>query len=388
MKKKLLFIVGNLESGGVSKSMVSLLNTLDRKKYDISLLVSDGTGIFMSFLPHDIQIISVEKISWLLRGVRGLFPLFRAGYPLTALGSVIRLLLSTVDKGYAGWWLSRLIPSLKDEYDTIVDYNGQHQLYYMVDKLKAKKKITFFHSDYAKWAYYYQVDKKYYSKVDYIFTISAICVQSLKKYFPDQSAKIRLMENISSPEYIKKMSLLPVTDLDVSTDPAFLTLGHVCKSKGSDLAIEAASLLKKKGVKFKWYFIGEVCDYSYYQNKINRYGLQAEINLIGLKTNPYPYIREATLYIHPSEFEGRSIALDEAKILCKPIVVTNFSTVGDQFENRVNASVCEMTPESLSFAIQELLYDMTLREKYQNYLSTYLIDNSCEVNKLYTIFDN
>lgn len=99
-------------------------------------------------------------------------------------------------------------------------------------------------------------------------------------------------------------------------------------------------------------------------------------------------MKRADLYIHPSQFEGKSIALDEAKILCKPIVVTNFSTVGDQFENRVNASICDMTPESLSNAIIELLENASLRRKYQEYLSSHLIDNSNEVNKLYQIIEN
>ena len=74
----------------------------------------------------------------------------------------------------------------------------------MVDKLKGKKKISFFHSDYAKWSYYYQMDRYYYSKVDFIYTISDACVQSLKSFFPNQVHKIQLMENITSPQLIQR----------------------------------------------------------------------------------------------------------------------------------------------------------------------------------------
>ena len=87
--------------------------------------------------------------------------------------------------------------------------------------------------------------------------------------------------------------------------------------------------------------------------------------------------------VHPSRFEGKSISLDEAKILCKPIVVTNFSTVGDQFENRKNATICEMNGKGLANAIIELIKDSTLQDSYREYLETHLIDNSSEVNKLY-----
>ena len=54
---------------------------------------------------------------------------------------------------------------------------------------------------------------------------------------------------------------------------------------------------------------------------------------MGVKENPYPYIKKADIYVQPSRYEGKSIAIDEAKILKKPIVVTNFSTAKDQIEN-------------------------------------------------------
>lgn len=387
MKKNILFLIGNLESGGVSKSMVSLLNTIDRKRYDISLWVGNPSGIFYELLPKDITILSDERISSILKGIHGLRHLLRMGNVLLFFGSIIRIMLSCVDKGYAGWLLSRLLPAINNdvEYDMIVDYNGQHQLYYMVDKLKGKKKVTFFHSDYSKWPYYYRIDKKYYPKVDYIFTISDICVQSLKSYFPAQARKIGLMENISSPAFINQMANEEIHDFRKS-ELSLLSLGHVTKSKGTDLAIKAAAILKEKGIVFKWYFIGkEVEDF---HQLIGQCGVEDNIVFLGLRTNPYPYIKQADFYVHPSRLEGKSIALEEAKILCKPIVVTNFSTVKDQVEDHVDASICEMTPESVSDAIIELINNNSLKDGYIKYLANHVVDNSCEVEKLYRILED
>ena len=388
MQKKILFLIGNLESGGVSKSMISLLNTIDRQKYDVSLWMGSPIGGFYELLPKDIILLSDDRITFLSRGKDGLLSLLKQGHFLLFIGSLFRLLLSSINKSYAGWLLAKLMPVIEDiEYDLIVDYNGQHQLYYMVDKLRGKKKISFFHSDYAKWPYYYQMDRYYYPKIDFIYTISDVCAQSLKIFFPDLVHKIRLMENITSPQLIQQMSNESISDVKIGGDTKFLlSLGHVCKRKGSDLAIQAASILKNKGIDFKWFFLGkELEDFS---SLVDRLNLSDCIVFLGIRINPYPYLKRADLYIHPSQFEGKSIALDEAKILCKPIVVTNFSTVGDQFENRVNASICDMTPESLSNAIIELLENASLRRKYQEYLSSHLIDNSNEVNKLYQIIEN
>ena len=385
--KKILFIISNMESGGVSKSMTNLLSVIDRTRYDISLLVLNPQGVFMDLLPSDIRIISDKNITALNCRLKGFVELIKNRRPLLAIGHLFRLAVSCINKGYAGWIISRLMPPLNDKFDVIVDYNGQQQLYYMVDKLNGDKKITFFHNDYRKWPYYYNIDRKYFPKVDVIFSISEQCVQSLKDYFPNESEKIYLMENISSPDLIRRLSEQQITDMD-SSKPAFLTVGHICRRKGSDTAIKAASILKTRGIDFNWYFIGKVSNDDDYRALAARYNVTEKIHFLGIKANPYPYLKQATIYIHPSLFEGKSISLDEAKILCKPIVVTNFSTVYDQFTDRVNGSICAMNAEDLADTIEELLNNDDLRNSYIRYLSDHTTDNCNEIAKLYSQFDN
>ena len=147
------------------------------------------------------------------------------------------------------------------------------------------------------------------------------------------------MENISSPIIIQKQSM---ENIDIpKADILLATLGHFCKRKGGDLAIEVGKILKLKGINFKWFFVGNILDKDLYK-QVKLCDLEEYFIFTGIKLNPYPYIKACDIYVHPSRFEGKSIALDEAKILCKPIVVTNFSTVKDQFKDRVNASICNM----------------------------------------------
>lgn len=91
--------------------------------------------------------------------------------------------------------------------------------------------------------------------------------------------------------------------------------------------------------------------------------------------------------MHPSQFEGKSIALDEAKLLCKPVVVTNFSTVHDQFKDKVNATICEMNPVAIANAIETLIKDKALCEKYVSCLKTHQTDNTSEISKIYELVD-
>ena len=392
MKKKVLFIIGSLQSGGVSKSMVSLLNAWDTEKYDTSLLLCCKDGdVFSDYLPKNIQLIYSPVIEHVMGGLSSLKWLLAHGYFLLCLGVLLRLILSRISRPLASELIARMMPVVSNvHYDLIVDYGGQQLLYYMVNKLSSTKKVSFFHSDYSKWSFYYNADKKYYPLVDHIFTISQTCVDSLKHFFPNCADRVSIMENISSPTIIRQQSLESIGEFKVQIDQMkadgntiLCTIGHICRGKGFDFAIEASDILKRNGINFKWLFIGKVLEEDLLKLIADK-ELDDNILLVGIQSNPYPYIGISDIVVHPSRFEGKSIALDEAKILCKPIVVTNFSTVGDQFENGKNGTICEMSGKAVANAIIELINNPTLQDSYRTYLGTHIVDNSREVNKLYT----
>ena len=391
MKKKVLFIIGTLQSGGVSKSMVSLLNAWDREKYDTSLLLCCKEGnVFSKYLPEDVNVIYNPVVEHVMGGFSSAKWLLLHGYFLLSLGVLLRMFLSRISRPLASELIAKMMPVVSHiNYDLIVDYGGQQLLYYMVCKLSAVKKVSFFHSDYSKWSFYYRADKKFYPSVDHIFTISETCVDSLKHFFPNCADKVSIMENISSPTMIRQQALESLGNfreriLEMKSDGNIIlcTIGHICRGKGFDFALEASEVLKRRGVKFKWVFIGKVLEEDLLK-LITDKGIEDYILLVGIQSNPYPYTNLSDIVVHPSRFEGKSISLDEAKILCKPIVVTNFSTVGDQFVNRKNGTICEMNGEAVANAIVELMNDSSLRKSYQKYLKTHIVDNSSEVNKLY-----
>lgn len=393
MRKKILFIIGILDTGGVSKSMLSLLNVIDKEKYEVSLLMMNTSGAFSNQIPARIRVLSDSRLTALTSGFSGIKDLisFRKGtgfHPLLAFLSLIRFVFSFIDKSLAGVFLARISPKITDEsFDLIIDYNGQQDLYYMVDKLNGKQKITFFHSDYRKWRYYEKADRKYFGKVDGIYTISEECVSALKEVFPEYTDKFHLMENITSPSLINKLAdeLIEPTLTKQQHDFIIASLGYVSIGKGSELTVQVAKKLKEAGISFEWWFIGGVTNDWDYQGFIKKNGLEDNVKFLGVKANPYPYLKRADLYVHLSKFEGKSIALDEVKVLCKPVVVTNFSTVHDQFEDRVNASICEMTVEDATDKVTELIHNASLRQSYIDYLKQHIVDNSNEIEKIYSL---
>lgn len=386
MKKRILFLIGIIDNGGVTRSLINLLNVVDTDKYEIHLLImSAKQSEYEKLIPKSITIHRNFIIGCLLNKWEGIINLFKHQYPIIALGSILRIIISPFNKGIAGLLLSKLFPKTEDEFDMIVDYNGQQNLYYMIDKLNAKHKVTFFHSDYKKWQHYKIIDKKYYPKADYIFSISNTCVSSLKNFFPEATSKIKLFENISRPDIIYKLSEKDIQD-NLKSEIILITIGHVCFNKGTDIALKSAKILKDRGYKFKWLFLGTIIEKKYLK-LAKELELEEYIKFMGNIENPYPYIRKATIIVHTSRFEGKSIAIDESKILCKPIVATNFSTVKDQLTNGVNASICNINPNDISNSIEKLITDKQLRNNYISYLKNNLIDNSKEVNKLYQILE-
>lgn len=374
-----------MESGGVSKSMSSLLNVIDTELYDVDVLITNPSGVFMELIPNKINIISDKKTQYLFSSFPGnLKLLLQNGYFIAFILRLLVGLTMKINKGYGGWILSRMICKIDKKYDLAIDYNGQHQLYYLVDFINAKKKVSFFHSDYSQWDYYYAMDKKYYSKVDRVFTISEICVSSLKKYFPKVESKIELFENISSPTIIQKLSKQEEVTLH---ENSILSVGHLSKQKGTPLAFKVAKELKAKGIKFKWYFIGKNSNDLDYKALAKEYDIEDEIEFLGILVNPYPYLKATKIVTHLSEFEGRSIALDEAKILEKPIIVTRFSTVLDQFQDKYNATICNFNAVEIANSIEELFNNQELCNKYSSNLSFENIDNTSEIKKLYKLIN-
>lgn len=366
--KKVLFIISSMEVGGVSKSLCSLLRSLPREGLDISLMITSPRGLFMPLLPPDVRLITNPTWEALVSGPRGILSLLRQGRPLLACGHALRMALGLVNKSLAGRLLARLMPPLEEQFDLAVDYNGQHQLYYMVNKVKAHRKFTFFHSDYSKWAHYYAADRRYYPRVDRIFTVSPRCVEVMRQYFPDQAAKIALMPNVTDAPLVRALAAEPAPEMTPSP-PLLLSVGHVCANKGIYQAIAAARILKQAGIAFCWYFVGQPDHPRRYSRLIRQAGLAEHIRLLGPRANPYAYMRQATILVHLSKYEGRPLVIDEAIALRCPIVATNYSTVADQLTHGVNATVCSLDPADIAQAIATLLQQPALRQAYSNALS-------------------
>lgn len=380
--KKILFVMMSLYNGGAEKSLVNLLNELPKDKFDISVLLFKKEGIFLRQVPEEVCILETP------RALLGLFsPLTKAKkYSFIKLwGTAIsHFKESSAAKRAAYRWqnyYTQRIPELEGTYDIAIAYISGEVMYYVDEKVKAERKIVWVHNDYKMEALPRDYDKLYMQNMNAIATISDGCADILKDVFPEFKNKIYTIANITSSEVIKKQANEFYPMEYTKEETLILSIGRLTEQKGVDIAIDAAKILKNKGVFFKWYVIGSGRLKTLLEKKIKKNGLNDRFFLLGPRENPYPYIKNCTVFVQTSRFEGKSVVLDEAKILCKPIVVTNYPTVRDQIEDGKEGMIVPINAEGIADGIQKMLKNEELWNGYAEYLKAYEYGNRDEVQK-------
>lgn len=395
MKKNLLFVIPSLSAGGGEKSLVNLLSQINYDLYNVDLFMLNQEGIFMEFLPKQVNVLS-------LPGTYKLFslPLFNSTWKLLQsrkLSLIYHRIIFTIKNKYIAdvskreqnTWkqLSRSIDKFEKKYDAAIGFLEKTSTYLCIDKVDARQKIGWVHIDYDKLGMDPEFDFPYFKKLSRIVTVSEECANIFMKRFPCQKEKVDIIYNIVSPAIINKMANQKLEDcyFKKGGEIIILTIGRLHDQKGLDIAIRACKGLLEKGHKIKWYVIGEGDERENLTNLIEESGIGEHFKLLGLKSNPYPYLKHADIYVQSSRFEGKSIAIDEAKILNKPIVVTDFSTAKDQIENNVNGLIIDMDSDALVRGIETLIMDPSLRNTFIQNLKKEKLGTEDEINKLYKI---
>ena len=123
------------------------------------------------------------------------------------------------------------------------------------------------------------------------------------------------------------------------------------------------------------------------KNLIKENRLEDSFILLGKKINPYPYMNNADLIVQASRWEGKSVVLDEAKILGKPILATAYATVKDQVINGKEGVIVEMNAEAIALEIEHLIKDKSILSNIQQYLTNHDYGNQNEIIKYYELFE-
>ena len=121
---------------------------------------------------------------------------------------------------------------------------------------------------------------------------------------------------------------------------------------------------------FRWYALGE--NGGEYAERIRRaassLGMAEDFVMLGTTENPYKYMNECDIYFQPSRHEGKTIAVEEAKILCRPILATDYRTAHEQLAGGEIGMICDISEKGIEAAMRKMLSDATLRASFSEKL--------------------
>lgn len=394
MKKKVLLIAPSMMIGGAERSLLGLLEAIDYEKLDVSLMLYRHEGELMNDIPEGPVILpEIDKyrtfdtpILQLVRERKYLFALARI---LAILAVKIHCRVTGERAGiwmsvqYITRFLQPLLPNIPGEYDLGVMFLGVGDT--VLNKVHAKKKIAWCHTDYSTLGPSKRMDIQTYEKMDSISVVSNECKQAFDKAYPQFSNKSIVFENILSNSYLRRQANENVETKMDGCGLKILSIGRFCEAKNFDNVPEICKLIRDQGLNVTWYLIGYGGDEALIRQKIQEYSMEDHVIVLGKKSNPYPYIKACDVYIQPSRYEGKCVAVREAQMLGKPVIITNYATSASQLEDGVDGVIVPMDNQDCAKGIANVLRNSQLMEKLSENCNQRDYSNRKEVEKLYRL---
>lgn len=366
--KRILIFSHALELGGAERALIGLLHALDYSKVQVDLFLMRHEGELMGQIPAQVNLLP-EKPHYASLAVP-LKTVLKKGQLGVAFGRFHGKLAarhrdrelgitsgSTIALDYSHKYTRRFMPKVGDgQYDLAVSFLTPH--YFVAEKVRAKKKIAWIHTDYTKIRVDRESELQMWSCYDHIASISDAVGACFGEVFPELADRLVKIENIL-PAAIIRSAAEAECPADFPRDGAIriLSIGRYCEAKNFDNVPDICSRIRMTGLDVKWYLIGFGSDETLIREKIAEAGMEEYVIMLGKRDDPYPYIASCDLYAQPSRYEGNSVTVREAQVLAKPVVIARYPTSASQLEEGVDGFIVPLDNEGCAAGIAALLRD-------------------------------
>lgn len=304
--------------GGIETALLTLLNNLVNRDYEITLVLEHQRGIFLSDLDSRINVIaytpSEHKNSFLRKTIN--------------LGKRIQFFLKYYHR-----------------YDFAVSFATYSRAGSFVARTASRNNALWGHVDYLDFFYKNKdqmrdfFSKLHYDKFKHIVFVSKAARDSFISVYPKMKDRTIYCNNLIDYKKIERLAKEKVSETKGKVY-TFLNIGrHEERQKKLTRIIEAAKRLKKDKVSFQIWFVGDGPDTKMYQDLVKKYHLEKEILFLGRKKNPYPYFRLADSVLLTSDYEGYPVVFVESFILGKPILTTDVSDAKTEVSSKYGVVV-------------------------------------------------
>lgn len=375
-RKKLLFVCYGLGIGGIETCLVNLLNVLPESKFQIDVLLmnpeyesKERIRTSVRYLDSFRYVMNTTDTMRQIKEHGGIWKNFEKFISYCWFRIRVKLQISP-------WKIFKRLP---DHYDIAVAYSqNDYSPYYVIDKVDADRKVMWYHNGaYERNGKKYERDKRYYEKFNFVVAVSSDCKKVLQTKFKFPEGKLVVLRNICDVSTVREKADMFIPGSFDDNNVHLVTVGRMTKEKGPDLAVEVCKQLCDRGMPIKWHWVGDGNQRDAIAKKVEEYGLQKHFIFEGNQVNPYPFIKCADVYVQPSYYEAYSTTVTEAKILQKPIVVTDVGGMRDQIENRKSGIIVPQNVNLITDAVIKLLTDKKTYLAIENNL--FLEDFNAEV---------
>lgn len=394
MKKNILFVIDSLDTAGAEKSLVTLLSLLDYTKYAVDLQLFAYGHALEALVPKEVNVLKPIKYTTFAKLSlkesfkqavgKGEYNMFisRLKYSF----NIRQRKYSNPQKAILFWKsISGVIEDQPKEYDIAISYAQGVPTYYVADKVRAKKKLAWVNVSYRLNEKEKEFQAQFYDQYEKIVAVSNSTKEILLESFPSYQHKVKVLYDINNPHLISKMADIGTGYEDSFNGLRILTVGRLAHQKGYDIALDACKKLKEKGLNFRWYVLGKGPLQNEIEEYINKHGLTKHFILLGVEANPYPFFKNADIYVQTSKFEGFGLAIAEARMLNIPVVTTRFDAVYSQMIHGKNGLVVDMEAEAIVHGILRMIEDPQLKANIVKYLHAEKKGNTEEIENFYQL---
>ena len=388
MKHTVLIFSQAMELGGVERSLLGLLDSIDYDRYDVDIFLMRHSGELMPYLNPKANLL--PEIPQYASLAVPMASLIRSGQFGVLCGRLQgKLAARRFDKQhpddkpsvtaltYSHKYTLRSMPQISDKtYDLAISFLTPH--YFARERARAKKYAAWIHTDYAALSFDRSAEIAMWEGYDAICGVSEQVTTAFDTEFPELSHLTGTVENILPQNLIERQSNNPQGELSV---------GRFSEQKNFDNVPDICRRLVADGLDVTWYLIGYGGDEPLIRQKIAEAGMQDRVIILGKKDNPYPHMRACGLYVQPSRYEGKAVTVREAQLLGKPVVITNYATSGSQLEDGVDGVIVPMDNAGCAAGIAALLRDPARMQQLSENCEKRDYTNSAEVEKIYALME-
>ena len=368
--KRILFVIPSFGIGGTTVSTLNLISLLDISKYDVMVMPLLNRGVLkeqyasVPKLKPSLIIESLSVSSWRLMPNWGR-KMFAMVVRFIAKNNKIKVILLKV-----GWRFS-----LNGElFDTIIACQEQKATTFVAQAPIADK-VAWVRCDYTRIAERRSEDRHIYNIFRSIVCVSEGTYSSFVKLFPEYVHKTFCIENPQNTDLIKKQGEMPEKDPRLLTDrKTLVSIGRLDPVKRFTHIALIARQLKERGLQFRWYIIGDGVERNAIDKSIKDNHVEDNVMMLGAKTNPHYYIKQADLYICLSESEACPRVVNEAKILGTPTVSTDFPTIHEFIEDGKTGIISPLS--EIPDAITRMFTESGLYQQIKTSISQFEFDNT------------